>query len=79
MNSGPATNVVEGSTNSLVPSPDLHPATEESATCPASSSEPVLGPRRRKPPVRWADESTAGIYAGLSLDPDTMVEPKTYE
>lgn len=29
--------------------------------------------------MRWAEESTTGIYAGLALDPDEIVEQQTYE
>jgi hypothetical protein len=70
---------VKESANSFVQSTDSHPAAKEIATSPANSSTPVLGRRTRKPPVRWAEESTTGIYAGLALDPDEIVEQQIYE
>jgi hypothetical protein len=44
-----------------------------------SRTASILGPRSRRPPVRWADESLTGIYAGLAVDPDELIEPLTYE
>jgi hypothetical protein len=70
---------VKESVNSFVQSPDSLPAAKEIATSPENSSTPVLGPRTRKPPVRWAEESTTSIYAGLALDPDEIEEQQTYE
>jgi hypothetical protein len=70
---------VKESVNSFVQSPDSLPAAKEIATSPENSSTPVLGPRTRKPPVRWAEESTTSIYAGLALDPDEIVKQQTYE
>ena len=46
---------------------------------PGDTSASVLGPRLRRPAVRWADESLTGIYAGLAVDPDELIEPLTYE
>ncbi len=37
----------------------------------------LIGPRSRRPPVRWADESLTGIYAGLAVDPVKLIEPLT--
>jgi hypothetical protein len=40
---------------------------------PGNTSASVLGPRLRRPPVLWADESLTGIYAGLAIDPDELI------
>jgi hypothetical protein len=62
-------------------STDNRPASTETDANADSLSSPTddLGPRKRRPPVRWADESTTGIYAGIATDPDELVEPETYE
>lgn len=39
---------------------------------------PEIEPRKRRPPVRWADESLTGIYAKLA-GVDDLTEPATYE
>jgi hypothetical protein len=62
-------------------STDNRPASTETDANADFLSSPTddLGPRKRRPPVRWADESTTGIYAGIATDPDELVEPETYE
>ena len=61
-------------------SADNRPAsTETDANDSLSPPTDDLGPRKRSAPVRWADESITGIYAGIATDPDELVEPQTYE
>lgn len=61
-------------------STDSRPASKKTdAIDSPSPSTNDLGPRKRRPPVRWADESTTGIYAGIAMDSDELVEPETYE
>jgi hypothetical protein len=58
---------------------NLTASKENDAVDSSSPSTDDLGPRKRRPPVRWADESTTGIYAGIAVDLDELVEPETYE
>ena len=61
-------------------STDNRPASKETDTNnSSSSSRDDLVPRKKRPPVRWADESTTGIYTGIATDLDELVELETYK